>query len=342
MTHIVFLLPKKIHLQGKLGVMEGRIAKGGKRGRMSLKALALSSAETGPSASPVASDTGIVSNQEAEAENSLRLEASNSPSPSPRADLSASNIADKADVDNSHSPTAAKKAAAASLSDGEEGASAEVTNPDALPRSVSPVPVTHATPSKRPKRLAIPQSNASDPEACPKEATPSKPTPSKVQSSKVTPNKATPSKVTPSKRAREAAGGSPGWVAEHAAGVEAAVQGGTPGKRRRSLLPPAMLSHGPIQVKAVCSCCFCFNDTSASPAKACFLHVASALNLCRLLESSCLNLTVTALLRASPQSTESPLHEAAADTTHHRCCTSVLKSGQQSHEPGCRCKAKAQ
>ncbi|KAL0037371.1 hypothetical protein WJX79_004342 [Trebouxia sp. C0005] len=35
--------------------------------------------------------------------------------------------------------------------------------------------------------------------------------------------------------------------AKHAAGVEAAVQGGTPGKRRRSLLPPAMLNLGPVQ-----------------------------------------------------------------------------------------------
>ena len=245
--------------------MEGRVTKGSKRGRTSLKALALSSAETSPNASPAASDTGILSDQEAEADNSpgLRPEASNSPSL--RAALGDSLIADRADLENSHSPTAAKEAAAASLSDAEEGASAEVTNSDALPRSVSPVPVTHAVPSKRPKRLAIPHSNASAPETCPSEATPSKATPSKATPSKVAPNKATPSKVTPSKRGREAAGGSPGWVAEHAAGVEAAVQGGTPGKRRRSLLPPAMLSQGPVQVKAVCSCCIDVHVFSTKP-----------------------------------------------------------------------------
>ncbi len=192
-----------------------------------------------------------MSDQEAEVDNSPspRLETSNSPSP--RAELGDSLIAERADLDNSHSPTAA----AASLSDAEEAASAEVTNSDALPRSVSPVPVTHATPSKRPKRLAIPQSNALAPETCPSQATPSKVTPSKATPNMTAPNKATPSKVTPSKRGREAAGSSPGWVAEHAAGVEAAVQGGTPGKRRRSLLPPAMLSQGTVQVKAVCCCC---------------------------------------------------------------------------------------
>ncbi|DBA72580.1 TPA: hypothetical protein ACH3X2_010333 [Trebouxia sp. C0005] len=234
---------KKKNKKGKLGVTEGRVTKGGKRGRMSLKALALSSAEArSPNASPDASDTGILSHQEAKADNgpSLRLEAGNSPSP--RAQLGADLIANRSDLENSHSPIAAKESAAASLSDGEEGATAEATHSDAFPRSVSPVPVTHATPSKRPKRLAIPQSNASAPETCPSEATPSKATPSKVA-----PSKATPSKVTPSKRGREAAGGSPGWVAEHAAGVEAAVQGGTPGKRRRSLLPPAMLNLGPVQ-----------------------------------------------------------------------------------------------
>lgn len=255
--------------------MEGRVTKGSKRGRTSLKALALSSAETSPNASPAASDTGILSDQEAEADNSpgLRPEASNSPSL--RAALGDSLIADRADLENSHSPTAAKEAAAASLSDAEEGASAEVTNSDALPRSVSPVPVTHAVPSKRPKRLAIPQSNTSAPETSPKEATPNKATPSKATPSKTTlskatpskiaPNRAIPSKVTPSKRGREAAGGSPGWVAEHAAGVKAAVQGGTPGKRRRSLLPPAMLSQGPVQVKAVCSCCIDVHVFSTKP-----------------------------------------------------------------------------
>ena len=237
---------------------------------MSLKALALSSAKASPNASPVASDAGIMSDPEAKADNSPspRPEASNSPSP--RTELGDSLIADRADLENRHSPTAAKEAAAASVSDAEEGANAELTNSDALPRSVSPVPVTHATPSKRPKRLAIPQSNASALEACPKEATPGKATPSKATPgkatpSKVAPNKATPSKVTPSKRGREAAGGSPGWVAEHAAGVEAAVHGGTPGKRRRSLLPPAMLSQGPVQVKAVCSCCIDVHVFSTKP-----------------------------------------------------------------------------
>ena len=246
---------------------------------MSLKALALSSAEArSPNASPDASDTGILSHQEAKADNgpSLRLEAGNSPSP--RAQLGADLIANRSDLENSHSPIAAKESAAASLSDGEEGATAGATHSDAFPRSVSPVPVTHATPSKRPKRLAIPQSNASAPETCPSEATPSKATPSKVA-----PSKATPSKVTPSKRGREAAGGSPGWVAEHAAGVEAAVQGGTPGKRRRSLLPPAMLNLGPVQVKAVCSC---YIDVSASPATACALQASSPPNLSSSVESS--------------------------------------------------------
>lgn len=291
--------------------MEGRVTKGSKRGRMSLKALALSSAEASPNASPVASDTGIMSDLEAEADNSpsLRLEASNSPSL--RAELGDSLIANRADLDNL-SPITAKEAAAASLSDSEEGATAEVTSSDALPRSVSPVPVTHANPNKRPKRLcAISQPNPSAPEtySLPSEATPSKATPSKATLSKVTPNKATPSKVTPSKRGREAAGGSPGWVAEHAAGVEAAVQGGTPGKRRRSLLPPAMLSQGPLQVKAVCCCCF--NNASASPGKACALQVPPPPNLCRLLESLCVDQTATALLHAG---TQSLLHVAAADT----------------------------
>ncbi|DBA82604.1 hypothetical protein WJX77_003635 [Trebouxia sp. C0004] len=263
---------RKKNKKGKLGVMEGRVTKGGKRGRMSLRVLALSSAEASPNASPAASDTGIMLDQEAEAGNgpSLRLEASNSPNP--RAALGDSLLVNRPDMDSSDSPATAKEGAAASLSDGGEDASAEVSNSVALPRSVSPVPVTHATPSKRPKRLAIPQSDASAPGTCPSEATPSKAapskatpskatpskatpskatpskaTPSKATPSKVAPNKATPSKVTPSKRGREAAGGSPGWVAEHAVGVEAAVQGGTPGKRRRSLLPPAMLSQGPVQ-----------------------------------------------------------------------------------------------
>ncbi len=276
---------------------------------MSLNTFALSSAETSPNASPVASDTGIMSDQEAEADNSpsLRPEASNSPSP--RAELGDSLIADRADLENSHSPTAAKVAAAASLSDAEEGASAEVTNSDALPRSVSPVPVTHATPSKRPKRLAIPQSIASAPETCPKEATPNKATPNKATPSKATPSKATPSKVTPSKRGREAAGGSPGCVAEHAAGVEAAVQGGTPGKRRRSLLPPAMLSQGPVQVKAVYS--RCLNRTSAAPAQACALQLPAPPELFRLLDIVYVDQTATALLHAGKQSL---LHVAAANT----------------------------
>ena len=309
--------------------MEGRVTKSGKRGRMSLKALALSSAEASPNASPVASDTGIMSDQEAEADNSpsLRLEASNSPSP--RAGLGDSLVANMADVEDSHSPIAAKEAAAASLSDGEGGATAEVTKSEALPRCVSPVPVTHATPSKRPKRLAIPQPNASAPETCPSEATPSKATPSKAN-----PSKATPSKVTPSKRGREAVGGSPGWVAEHPAGVEAAVQGGTPGKRRRSLLPPAMLSQGLVQVKAVCSCCI---DVSTSPAKACALQASPPANLCRLLESLCVDQTGTALLHAG---TQSLLHVPAADTDI-TISYSPQGSNHMSH-CGCVCQAKAQ
>lgn len=61
-----------------------------------------------------------------------------------------------------------------------------------------------------------------------------------------TPNKNTPSKATPNKRPREAVGsspaaGSPALGVEQLRGLEGGLSEGTPGKRRRSLLPQSPL-----------------------------------------------------------------------------------------------------
>jgi len=101
----------------------------------------------------------------------------------------------------------------------------------ASPQASAPVPGTAATPSKHPAEVsAHPQSGAS------------------VPGTDSTPSKATPSKATPSKRGREAAGSSPGLDREQSIGAEGGVKGGTPGKRRRSLLPPAMPGQSSPQV----------------------------------------------------------------------------------------------
>lgn len=137
-------------------------------------------------------------------------------------------LSPRAEPGNGHSDKQAADTASLPAA-AEETAAADVVEPVGraeLSKSVSPVPETHATPIKRPTRLcAKPRGDASAPGAG---TTPNK----------ATPSKATPSKATPSKRGREAVGSSPGQNAEHGTGVEEGLQGGTPGKRRRNLLPP--------------------------------------------------------------------------------------------------------
>lgn len=238
-------------LQSKLAVKDGGVIKGGKKGKKALKRLALKALETAPSVDGPDSSPAT------------------SPSPRSSSPNSSPGIAEQQNAEeaacelgSSSNHSSMSQQADAGLS---TDPSCNISQPD---RQKSPSPLTGMVSGNTPEQgvsTATPEIGTSPPKSATGDEVdpqPSKAVANKSQSKPSaplaarkdtgleggggvlgwSPSKNTPSKATPNKRPREAVCGSPAAncpVVDAARGLEAGLREGTPGKRRRSLLPQA-------------------------------------------------------------------------------------------------------
>ena len=249
-------------MQSKHAIKKGRVEKQGKK---ALKALAFKAEgspalgavtqdpETSPAAlSPVSASgsdmalSTLAVGAETGDSPSHRAGSSNSPSSGPKQDEDVSPVAAKA------ASTVAVPASKDRSNTKEEGnGSSAVPENDAVPKLG--LDAKQGTPKRIARSNKASANVQTDPAAEKTDSTPSK-RPLGLSAihqagAAVPGTDSTPSKATPSKRGREAVGGSPGTNAGHGTEGEGGLKEGTPGKRRRSLLPPAMLTQPSGQVQ---------------------------------------------------------------------------------------------
>ena len=242
-------------LQSKLAIKPGGVQKHSKKGKKSLKAIALMALEAAPTEedadkSPARSPSPTRSspeNAEDEQEPGAAAAKLGSSSLSQQAD-DASPAPGDSPTNSSDAERQQNASPVSSMPDGaplegSEGLSDPgINNEGAFEDSIDRQGVPSTTFKRLMRRAAPPDADSgSGPEAA-----------GSLQG--LTPSKNTPSKATPSKRLRETACSSPAANSpvvgvEHFQGLEGGVTEGTPGKRRRSFLPQSNLPKDSSQVR---------------------------------------------------------------------------------------------
>lgn len=228
-------------MQSKLAVSTGGVKKHSNKGKKALRAIALKGLEAADSKSPSSSPAPSNSSPRgAEEEQEPERDGSSSPSSgsqqagdgSPAAEVSPESSLEP-ERQKSTSPVGSVPDGDALDTSGDPsgpGVDTEAAFEDSIdPQGVTPVPSSTAFKRLVRHSAALDPDSRSGPEAA--GGLPG-----------LTPGRITPGKATPNKRAREAvrsspAGNSPVVGAEHHSGPEGGLPEGTPGKRRRSLLP---------------------------------------------------------------------------------------------------------
>lgn len=221
-------------MQSKLAVSSGGVKKHSRKGKKALRAIALKGLEAAdsksPSSSPAPSPRGAEEEQEPELSGSSNHSngSQQADDSSPAAEISPKNSSEP-ERQKSTSPIGNGPDGDALDSSGDLSDTEAALEDSADPQGVTPVPSTTAF--KRLIRHSAPldHDSRSGPEAA--GGVPG-----------LTPGRITPGKATPNKRPREAvrsspAANSPVVGAEQRRALEGGLPEGTPGKRRRSLLP---------------------------------------------------------------------------------------------------------
>lgn len=238
-------------LQSKLAVTNGGVKKHSKKGEKALNAIALKDVEAAaaqsdagksPSRSPSPSSSSPNDVDEEQKQRAELGSSSNHTSVSQQADDSPG--AAEGSPNSSSEPQRQKSASPVSSTsdgdslDGSRGPSGPKDDTEAaFEDNIDPQGITTVPNNTAFKRL-VKRSNPLDLD--------SRPAPEAAGGVQgLTPSKNTPSKATPNKRPREAvcspAANSPVVGVEHHRGSEGGLPEGTPGKRRRSLLPQSTL-----------------------------------------------------------------------------------------------------